>query len=92
MLLQTEIENLVNVDKVVFTDIFDVQKPNTTAPFCAPGFTSINAGQADANHECLRVKVSKWNSNVSDAYLFGGHFKASSMPAMLLPQWARAPR
>lgn len=42
---------------ITFNDIFDLKKPNSTAPFCPTGYTSINAGQADAKHECLKLKV-----------------------------------
>ena len=54
--LQKEVEALIDSD-IKFTDIFDYQKPANSTPFCAAGYTSINAGQADSKHECLKLKV-----------------------------------
>lgn len=54
--LQRQVEAIIDSD-IKFLDIFDYLKPNTTAPFCPDGYTSINAGQADAKHECLKLKV-----------------------------------
>ena len=54
--LQRQVEAIID-SGIKFLDIFDFVKPNATAPFCPAGYTSINAGQADAKHECLKLKV-----------------------------------
>ncbi len=42
-------------DKTLFSDIFETAEPNADGT-CPAGFTSINSGHDDANHECLQVK------------------------------------
>lgn len=54
--LQRQIERIID-SGIKFSDIFDLKTPNKTAPFCPAGYTSVNAGQADAKHECLKLKV-----------------------------------
>lgn len=54
--LQRQVEAIID-SGIKFLDIFDFVKPNATAPFCPTGYTSINAGQADSKHECLKLKV-----------------------------------
>lgn len=54
---QAQIEALVNAG-TKFSDIFE--EPATKVAdkeACPSGFTSINAGQAGANRECLKLKV-----------------------------------
>ena len=68
--MQADIEKLVN-GGITFADIFDAVKPEKSAPFCLDGYTSINAGQADANHECLRVKVRERSTLYACRTVFG---------------------
>lgn len=54
---QAQIEALINAG-TKFSDIFE--EPATKVAdkeSCPSGFTSINAGQAGANRECLKLKV-----------------------------------
>ena len=62
---QAQIEALVDAG-TKFSDIFE--EPATKVAdkeACPPGFTSINAGQAGANRECLKLKVLSSASRVS---------------------------
>lgn len=65
---QRQIENIVN-SGITFADIFDLKTPNKTAPFCPTGYTSINAGQADAKHECLKLKDNSSRTKLAAAFL-----------------------
>jgi secreted PhoX family phosphatase len=49
-----EIKQLIDANKT-FTDIFEEAEPIDGA--CPDGFTSINAGHGDGDHQCLKVKA-----------------------------------
>jgi hypothetical protein len=65
---QRQVEAIID-SGIKFLDIFDYVKPNTTAPFCPTGYTSINAGQADAKHECLKLKDGTARTKIAAAFL-----------------------
>lgn len=54
---QAQVEAIVN-SGIKFSDIFEEPAAKVAAnETCPEGFTSINAGQAGANRECLKLKV-----------------------------------